>query len=82
MANGALLPLSQMGTFKLKVRRNLHTAAAPVAAAAPAAAPAPALATPTPANYISMDEPTVEDSIDEALVYVSAPKVSLGDRWW
>lgn len=70
----------QMGSFKLKVRRNLQSAAAPVAAAPVAAVPAPAPAAPTPVNYISMDEPSAEESIDEALVYVSAPKVGVFRR--
>jgi len=71
----------QMGTFKLKVRRNLQSAAVPVAVApAAAAAPAPAPAAPSPANYISMDEPTPEDSIDEAMLYVAAPKVGVFRR--
>ena len=71
-----------MGTFKLKVRRNLQSAALPVAVApAAAAAPAPAPAAPSAANYISMDEPTPEDSIDEAMLYVAAPKVSHCSLW-
>jgi hypothetical protein len=71
----------QMGTFKLRVRRNIDSpeSAAPVHAAAAAAAPA-AVAAAAPANaaapYVSMEEPQYE-SIDEAHVYVTVPKVSL-----
>jgi len=71
----------QMGTFKMKVRRNLQgAAAAPVAAAPAAAAPAPAPPSLAPLQYLSVDEPTPEESIDEALVYVAAPKVGVFRR--
>lgn len=69
----------QMGTFKLRVRRNIDSpeSAAPVHAVAAAAAPA-AVAAAAPAAaaapYVSMDEPPYE-SIDEAHVYVTVPKV-------
>lgn len=78
----------QMGTFQLMVRRSLTAGPAAAAAAAPAAAAAatpvvaslpggtPMMGASAPATpYISMDEPNPEDSVDEALVYVSAPKV-------
>ena len=72
----------QMGTFKLRVRRNIDSpeSAAPVHAVAAAAAPA-AVAAAAPAAaaapYVSMDEPPYE-SIDEAHVYVTVPKVRFG----
>ncbi len=71
----------QMGTFKLRVRRSIDSpesaAPAPIAvAAAPAAAPAAAAAAAAPAPYVSMEEPQYE-SLDEAKVYVTVPKV----RW-
>lgn len=71
----------QMGTFKMKVRRNLGNL--PSAPAAPA--PAPASSAPAPAavlapQYVSLDEPTADESIDEALVYVAAPKVGVFRR--
>lgn len=70
----------QMGTFHLKVRRDIdgpafEATAAPVMAvsAAPVAA-APAL----PA-YVSLDAAEPEESMDEGLVYVNTPKVTLTD---
>jgi hypothetical protein len=66
-----------MGSFQLRVRRSVdaaEAAAAPVAAApvavhVPAAAPVPA-----PVPYMSLDV-TPDESVDEAMVYVTAPKV-------
>jgi len=74
----------QMGTFKLRVRRNIDSpvSAAPVHAVAAAAAPA-AVAAAAPAAaaapYVSMEEPQYE-SIDEAKVYVTVPKVGVFRR--
>lgn len=69
-----------MGNFHLKVRRNFDAPAAAVAAApaaaAVAAAPAAAAAAPV-ASWASVDERSEEESVDEGMVYVTAPKVSL-----
>jgi hypothetical protein len=42
-----------------------------------AAAAAPAAAAAAPAPYISMDEPQYSESLDEAKVYVTVPKVGV-----
>lgn len=64
-----------MGSFELKVKRSV-SGGAPVYAHAPVAAPA----APAPAATVSVDvpAPTVEDTVDESLVYVNAPKVRRG----
>lgn len=70
----------KMGTFHLKVRRDIDGPAAPAAvAAAPVmAAPAPAPMAAAPA-YLSMEaEP--DESVDEGLVYVTTPKVGVFRR--
>lgn len=83
-----------MGSFQLTVRRDLADSSAPLApaAAVPAAAPSPAVPVapqPTmspalslaPAPYMSMDyEAGPDDSLDEALVYCTAPKVGVFRR--
>lgn len=63
---------TQMGNFKLRVKRNVG-ASASAPAAAPAA-PAP-MATQIIAMSPAVVEEAPEDSMDEALVYVHAPKV-------
>lgn len=74
----------QVGTFKLRVRRSIDSPEAPApapvvyAAAAPAAAPAAAAAA-AAAPYISMEDPQYE-SLDEAKVYVTVPKVGVFRR--
>lgn len=68
-------PFLQMGSFQLRVRRSID---APDAAPAVTLAAAPAAAAPVaaaPAPYVSVDNTPAEESIDEALVYVTAPKV-------
>lgn len=74
--------LLQIGTFKMRVRRNIDSpdapAPVPVMYASPAAAAAaPAAAAAVPAPYLSLDEPQYE-SLDEAKVYVTVPKVCGG----
>jgi hypothetical protein len=69
-----------MGTFSMRVRRSVDAPepapAAVAAAAPPAAAPASFSAVSNAAAYLSMDaEPPHEESMDEALVYVTVPKV-------
>lgn len=64
----------------MRVRRNIDgpepVAVPPVVhAAAPSAAPAAALAA-SASPYLSVEEPQ-EESIDEAKVYVTVPKVGL-----
>lgn len=64
-----------MGTFNMKVRRSVDALPDAAPAPAPAAAPAPAYA---PAAIITSDMgglATPEESVDEALVYVTSPKV-------
>lgn len=65
-----------MGTFHLRVRRDIEGPAHAAVAAAPVmAAPAAPVAAVTVPAYISVDaEP--EESIDEGMVYVITPKVS------
>lgn len=76
---------TQMGTFKMRVRRNIDSpeAAAPAPVAVAAAAPAVAMAAMPAAApampYVSMDEPQYE-SLDEAKVYVTVPKVCVALR--
>ncbi|PNW88631.1 hypothetical protein CHLRE_01g037850v5 [Chlamydomonas reinhardtii] len=67
----------KMGSFELKVKRSV-SGGAPVYAHAPVAAPA----APAPAATVSVDvpAPTVEDTVDESLVYVNAPKVGVFRR--
>lgn len=70
----------QMGSFQLRVRRNIDSpeAAAPAPVAAPAAAAmpaAPAAAAPAAPAYMSVDADIPYESIDEAKVYVTVPKV-------
>ncbi|WIA39520.1 hypothetical protein OEZ86_005611 [Tetradesmus obliquus] len=73
----------KMGNFHLKVRRNFDAPAAAVAAApaaaAVAAAPAAAAAAPV-ASWASVDERSEEESVDEGMVYVTAPKVGVFRR--
>lgn len=73
----------QLGTFQLKVRRNVEGASGGVAAAIPmthssvtvtAAAPSPASSAAATAAPTAEDS-VAEESMDEALVYVSSPKV-------
>lgn len=62
----------------MKVRRNVEPTAAAAAPASAAAAPAPAAAAPASApvvTIITSDGIGAEDSVDEALVYVTSPKV-------
>jgi hypothetical protein len=71
----------QMGTFQLRVRRNIDgpeaAAAAPVFMAAPAAA-ATAAAAPAPAAVYASAEPDAPlESLDETKVYVTVPKVGV-----
>lgn len=68
----------KMGTFHMKVRRNIDGPAAPaIAAAAPVwAAAAPAAAASAAPAYAPADSDT-EESVNEGLVYVSSPKVGV-----
>ena len=68
------LELLQMGSFTLKVRRSMlgHTAA-PVMHAPVAAAPAPVAAAPAAAAAAPLS--SIEETVDESLVMVAAPKV-------
>ncbi|KAF6253226.1 hypothetical protein COO60DRAFT_1703906 [Scenedesmus sp. NREL 46B-D3] len=73
----------KMGTFHLKVRRNVDSPAA--AASATPAAPSPAQAAavaafPPVASYASIDDRPDVESVDEAMVYVVAPKVGVFRR--
>lgn len=71
----------QIGNFELKVRRSV--------AGAHAAAPAPVVSMAhvhvDPAPVAAPPPPGPEDTVDESLVYVNAPKVcwcvSLDRRW-
>ena len=66
---------TQMGSFELKVKRSIAgSAVAPAYAPAPAAAPAAADAAPAGMQSMEMP-PSVEDTVDESLVYVNSPKV-------
>jgi hypothetical protein len=83
------LPLPQMGTFTIKVRRSVDGGAeAHAAAAAPAAATAaPAAATPAALSYTvtTAEGPGMAyESVDEGVVYVTSPKVPRagGDEGW
>lgn len=66
----------------MRVRRSIDSpeaaAPAPVAYAAPAAA-APAASAAAPAAYVSLEEPQYNESLDEAKVYVTVPKVRRHD---
>ncbi len=64
----------QMGTFQMYVRRSLGATAAP--APAPAA-PAPSVVLSTSLPHQTVDEHGADESIDEALITVVAPKVSI-----
>jgi hypothetical protein len=69
-----------MGTFTMKVRRSIEggAAAAPAAPAAAAAAPAAAATPSMPYVVTTADGPgAAEESVDESMVYVTAPKVGL-----
>jgi hypothetical protein len=68
---------AQLGSFSLKVTRSLE-AAAPAAPPA-AAAPPPAPAAPAPVVVLTAGNGSAAyESIDEALVYVTSPKVRPG----
>eukprot|EP00877_Chromochloris_zofingiensis_P002294 jgi/Chrzof1/12065/Cz06g20040.t1 len=78
----------KLGTFQLKVRRNVEGASGGVAAAIPmthssvtvtAAAPSPASSAAATAAPTAEDS-VAEESMDEALVYVSSPKVGIFRR--
>lgn len=65
----------QVGSFELKVKRSATgTSAGPVvaAAAAPAAA---AHAEPEPLPVVMETTKTVEESVDESVIYITSPKV-------
>jgi biotin carboxyl carrier protein len=66
----------QVGSFNLHVRRSKSA----FKAAAAAAAPAPvAAAAPAPVVIASVDA-SIEESVDESLVYVQSPKVGIFRR--
>jgi hypothetical protein len=68
-----------MGNFHLRVRRNFDSPAAAVAAAPVMAAPVQMAAAAAPApvvSYASVDD-REEESVDEGMVYVVAPKVGV-----
>lgn len=68
--------VTQVGTFHLRVRRNIDSPdavpVAPVFAAAPPAMPAPVAAAPA---YASIEAEAPYESLDEGMVYVTVPKV-------
>ncbi|GFR39633.1 hypothetical protein Agub_g99 [Astrephomene gubernaculifera] len=78
----------KMSGFELKVKRSVAgSAAAPAFAPAAAAAPVAAAAAPAAAALplaatldLPMPVPTVEDTVDESLVYVNSPKVGIFRR--
>ncbi|KXZ55249.1 hypothetical protein GPECTOR_3g389 [Gonium pectorale] len=70
----------KMGSFELKVKRSVAGGAG-ISGFAHAAAAAPVQAA-APAALVSVDPPvpTVEDTVDESLVYVNSPKVGIYRR--
>ncbi|KAG2496133.1 hypothetical protein HYH03_005736 [Edaphochlamys debaryana] len=69
----------KMGNFELKVKRSVAGSAVHhFAHAAPAAAPVAAVSA-APAE-VAPPAPTAEDTVDESLVYVNAPKVGVFRR--
>lgn len=75
----------QMGSFQLKVKRSMHTAASVAAAAAAAAAPAaPVFTVPPPRSESSSlaveSVQSMDESVDESLMYVPSPKVGIFRR--
>ncbi|GLC37948.1 hypothetical protein PLESTB_001499100 [Pleodorina starrii] len=71
----------KMGNFELKVKRSVAGSAAAVPVyAAPVAHAAPAEVVASPLQSMEPPAPSMEDTVDESLVYVNSPKVGIFRR--